>query len=367
MNRTSAHAQLAPHCRSWTHWLLLAVLLLLLAACGGQQNSGSSSIAPTAAAVAPTNAPAPTAAQAAASAPAPSAASAATAAPVATAATEPTAAATGKPVKVVTTMSILADMVKHVGGDRVEAENIIPIGAGPEDYQPTPRDAQKIAGADIVFYNGHGLEEWISDLFKSAAKPDQPQIAVSEDLQAVDVGSEDFKEGNPHFWMSAAYGAKYVEKIRDGLIQIDPAGKDTYTMNADAYIKQLMDLNAELKQQAETIPQAECKMVTNHDAFSYFAKEYGFTIVGNILGNPEAELSAGDLAKLATAIREQKVKAIFSESQFNPKVAKTLADEAGVQVVADLYTDTLGDASSGVTSYVDMLRFDMKTIVDALK
>src|SRR6266540_5865712 len=190
MNRTSAHAQLAPHCRSWTHWLLLAVLLLLLAACGGQQNSGSSSIAPTAAAVAPTNAPAPTAAQAAASAPAPSAASAATAAPVATAATEPTAAATGKTVKVVTTMSILADMVKHVGGDRVEAENIIPIGAGPEDYQPTPLDAQKIAGADIVFYNGHGLEEWLDDLFKSAA-----------------------------------YGAKYVEKIRDGLIQADPAGK----------------------------------------------------------------------------------------------------------------------------------------------
>jgi ABC-type Zn uptake system ZnuABC Zn-binding protein ZnuA len=361
MNRTSAHAQLAPHHRSWTHWLLLAVLLPLLAACGGQQSSGSSSTASTTPALAPTNAPTPTAAPVATSAAAP------TAAPMATAASEPTAAATGKSVKVVTTMSILADMVRHVGGDRVAAENIIPIGAGPEDYQPTPQDAQKIAGADIVFYNGHGLEEWISDLFTSAAKPGQPQIAVSDGLQAVDVGSEDFKEGNPHFWMSAAYGVKYVEKIRDGLIQADPAGKDTYTTNADAYIKQLMDLNAELKQQAETIPQTERKMVTNHDAFPYFAKEYGFTIVGNILGNPEAELSAGDLAKLTTAIKEQKVKAIFSESQFNPKVAKTLADEAGVQIVADLYTDTLGDASSGVTSYVDLLRFDMKTIVDALK
>jgi ABC-type Zn uptake system ZnuABC Zn-binding protein ZnuA len=349
MNRTSAHAQLALHHRSWTYWLLLALLLPLIAACAGQQSSGSSSTAPTAAAVAPTNAPAPTAA------PAP------TSAPV------PTAAASGKTIKVVTTMSILADMVKHVGGERVEAENIIPIGAGPEDYQPTPQDAQKIAGADIVFYNGHGLEEWISDLFTSAAKPGQPQIAVSDGLQAVDVGSEDFKEGNPHFWMSAALGAKYVEKIRDGLIQVDPAGKDAYTTNADAYGKQLLDLNAELKQQAETIPQAERKMVTNHDAFPYFAKEYGFTIVGNILGNPEAELSAGDLAQLVQKVRQEHVKAIFSESQFNPKVAKTLADEAGVQVVADLYTDTLGDASSGVTSYVDMLRFDMKTIVDALK
>jgi ABC-type Zn uptake system ZnuABC Zn-binding protein ZnuA len=320
---------------------LLLALLPLLVACG----AASSVTGPTTAPAAPS----------------------ATVAPAATAASRPTAAATGKIVKAVTTMSILADMVKNVGGDRVEAENIIPLGAGPEDYQPTPQDAQKIAGADIVFYNGHGLEDWLDDLLKSASKPGQPIIAVSDGLQAVDVGSADFKEGNPHFWMSAIYGAKYIEKLRDGLIQIDPTGKDTYNKNADAYMKQLMDLNAELKQQAETIPQAERKMVTNHDAFPYFAQEYGFTIVGNILGNPEAELSAGDLAKLTTAIREQKVKAIFSESQFNPKVAKSLADEAGVQVVADLYTDTLGEASSGVTSYMDMLRFDMKTIVDALK
>ncbi len=290
MIRTPAHAHRALRSRAWAHWLLLALLLPLIAACG----SSSAATAPTAAPAAPT--------------------------------------AAGKTIKAVTTMSILADMVKHVGGDRVEAENIIPIGAGPEDYQPTPLDAQKIAGADIVFYNGHGLEEWLDDLFKSAA-----------------------------------YGAKYVEKIRDGLIQADPAGKDTYTTNADAYIKQLIDLNAELKQQADALPAAERKMVTNHDAFPYFAKEYGFTIVGNILGNPEAELSAGDLAKLTTAIKEQKVKAIFSESQFNPKVAKALADEAGVQVVADLYTNTLGDTSSGATSYVDMLRYDMKTIVEALK
>src|SRR5262245_61711321 len=191
-----------------------------------------------------------------------------------------------KTIKVVTTMSILTDMVKNVGSDRVMVENIIPIGAGPEDYQPTPRDAQTIAEADIVFYNGHGLEEWLGDLFKSAAKPDQPQIAVSEGLQAVDVGSTAFKEGNPTFWPGAAYGAKYVEKIRNGLIQVDPAGKDTYTSSANAYISQLLDLNAELKQQAQSLPTERRKLVTNHDAFPYFALEYGFTIVGNLLGNP---------------------------------------------------------------------------------
>jgi ABC-type Zn uptake system ZnuABC Zn-binding protein ZnuA len=320
MARSQAHLH-RPHLRLATRQWSLLVLVALLTACGTQV----------------ANPPAPTAVPAA------------------------------RVVKVVTTMSILTDMVKNVGGERVETENIIPIGAGPEDYQPTPQDAQKIAAADIVFYNGHSLEEWLGDLFKSAAKPGQPQIAVSEGLQAVDIGSADFKEGNPHFWLSAAFGANYVEKIRDGLIQVDPSGKDSYTTNAAAYVKQLLDLDAELKQQAETLPADARKLVTNHDAFPYFAQSYGFTIVGNILGNPDSELSAGDLAQLAEAIKQQHIKAVFSESQFNPKISQTLADEAGVRVIADLYTDTLGEAGSGVTSYVEMLRYDMKTIVDALK
>src|SRR4051812_35896237 len=126
-------------------------------------------------------------------------------------------------------------------------------------------------------------------------------------------------------------------------------------------------LNEALKQQAATIPPADRKMVTNHDAFPYFAQEYGFTIVGNILGNPESEPSAGELAKLVQAIKAQHVKAVFSESQFNPKRTKTIADEAGVTIVSNLYTDTLGDAGSGVTTYIDMLRYDMQEVVEALK
>jgi len=276
-------------------------------------------------------------------------------------------ASTNAPTKVVTTMSILADMVTNVGGARVAAENIIPLGAGPEDYQPTPADAQKIAAATIVFYNGHGLEEWLADLFASAAKPGQPQIAVSDQLPAIGVGDAGFKEGNPHFWMSAALGAKYVERIRDGLIGVDPAGKDVYTQNAAAYIKQLLDLNAELKQQAATIPATNRKMVTNHDAFPYFAQEYGFTIVGDVLGNPASEPSSGDLATLVQHIKAEHVKAVFSESQFSPKLTQTIADEAGVKVVTNLYTDTLGDSGSGVTSYIDLLRYDMQEIVESLK
>jgi zinc/manganese transport system substrate-binding protein/manganese/iron transport system substrate-binding protein len=280
------------------------------------------------------------------------------------------AAAGGEParrqIRAVTTMSVLADMIQQVGGERVLAENIIPVGAGPEDYQPAPQDAQKIAEADIVFFNGHGLEGWLEDLFASAGKPDQPRVEVSAGLQAVGVGGEEFKEGNPHFWLSAAYGGKYAERIRDGLIAVDPDGKATYEANASTYIAQLSALNAELKQQAATIPEASRKLVTNHDAFPYFAQEYGFTVVGDILGNPESEPAAGDLARLAQEIKAQNVKAIFSEAQFSPRLIETISQEAGVQVVANLFTDTL-DPEAGVGTYVDLLRYNMRTVVEALK
>jgi ABC-type Zn uptake system ZnuABC Zn-binding protein ZnuA len=281
-------------------------------------------------------------------------------------ASAPAAAPAAHTIRAATTMSVLADMIRRVGGERVQVTNIIPVGAGPEDYQPSPDDARALAEADIVFYNGHGLEEWLADLLHNAARPGQPQVAVSEGLPALGANDE-FREGNPHFWMSAALGARYLEKIRDGLIGIDPDGRATYTANAAAYSKELLALNEELKQQAAALPPESRKIVTNHDALPYFAQEYGFTIVGNLLGSAESEPSAGDLVALVQQIKAQNVKAVFSESQFSPQLTATIAREAGVKVVANLYTDTLGEAGSGVASYADMLRYDMRTIVDALQ
>jgi zinc/manganese transport system substrate-binding protein/manganese/iron transport system substrate-binding protein len=269
-------------------------------------------------------------------------------------------------LSVITTMSVLIDMVAQVGGERVAARNIIPVGAGPEDYQPTPQDAQAIAEADIVFYNGHGLEQWLDKLFESAGQPGQPRVAVSDGLPAIEASAA-FAGGNPHFWLSAALGAKYVEKIRDSLIQIDPGGKGNYQTRAGAYIGELLQLDAELKEQAESIPAERRKIVTNHDAFPYFAQEYGFTIVGNLLGSAETDLSAGDMAQLVEQIEQQHVRAIFAESQFSPRLTQALADEAGVTVIATLYTDTLGAPGSGVDTYADMLRYDMRVIVGALR
>ncbi len=315
--------------------LVLALIVPLLAAC-----AGGTATAPTSAPAAPATAAAPIAG---------------------------TPEAVGAKLRAVTTMSVLADMIGRVGGDRVLAENIIPVGAGPEDYQPTPEDAQKIARADVLFFNGFGLEEWLADLFESAGKPGLPQIEVARGLVPLGVGDEEFAEGNPHFWLSAENGARYVANIRDGLIQIDPAGKDVYTGNAERYIAELTALHTELKRQADTLPTAERKIVTNHDAFPYFAAAYGFAVVGNVLGNPEAEPSAGEVAELVQKIKAEQVKAIFSEAQFSPRLTQTIADEAGITVISNLYTDSLGDSGSGVTSYADMLRYNMRTIVEALK
>ncbi len=281
-------------------------------------------------------------------------------------------------IRVVTTMSILADVIKQVGGDRVIVDNIIPLGAGPEDYQATPGDSQKIADANIVFFNGHALEEWLEPLFENAGGSEQPRVELSAGfvaLEADHAGEEHadeehsdehaHEEGNPHFWLDPTYVMSYTVTIRDQLSAIDPSGKAVYAANAESYLGQLEALDQELQGLAAQIPVERRKLITNHDAFPYFAKRYGFEVAGVLLENPEAELSAGDLSTLIESVKASGVPAIFSESQFNQKTAELLADEAGIKTIAVLYTDTLG--SETATSYIDMMRYNMNTIVAALK
>ncbi len=274
--------------------------------------------------------------------------------------------ASGVTLRAVTTMSVLADVIRQVGGERVAVQNVIPLGAGAEDYQPTPQDAQVIARADVLFFNGHGLESWLDDLFESAGKPGLRRVELSAGLPALDVDGAAFQGGNPHFWLNPQHVISYVAVIRDTLGALDPAGTADYTARAARYTAELQALDSEIAAQIATIPAADRKMVTNHDAFPYFAQRYGLTVIGNILGNPEAEPAAGDLAALVQRLRAAQVKAVFTESQYSPKLVQTIAAETGISVVANLYTNSLGsDAATG--SYVAMMRYDVATIVSALR
>ena len=273
----------------------------------------------------------------------------------------PAPAASGK-LQVVTTMSILEDMISRVGGDQVEVRNVLPPGAGPESYQPRPGDAAAIAAAQIVFFNGTGLEDWIEDLFATAGGADQPRISLSEGLPAIGA-NEEFSSGNPHFWLDPRYGMRYVERIRDELSSVDPEHAETYHANANAYLQELRALDARLLEQANTIPPEQRKLITNHDAFPYFAQRYGFEVIGTILPSADAGLSAGQVKHLVDLIKAENVRAIFAESQFRPEITRQLAEDAGVETVATLYTDTLGEQAP---TYVAMLEYNMAQIVSAL-
>jgi ABC-type Zn uptake system ZnuABC Zn-binding protein ZnuA len=182
-------------------------------------------------------------------------------------------------------------------------------------------------------------------------------------------GGHHHESGDPHFWLDPLSVVKYVENIRDGLIAADPDGKDIYTRNATAYIAQLTDLDAWIKQQVSVIPEERRLIVTNHESFGYFADRYGFQIIGTIIPSVStgSSPSAQQMARLVDHIRETGAIAIFLETGSNPQLAEQIAQETGIKVVSDLYTHSITAASGKAPTYIDMMKYNVNAIVEALK
>jgi manganese/iron transport system substrate-binding protein len=176
-------------------------------------------------------------------------------------------------------------------------------------------------------------------------------------------------EGDPHFWLDPTLVVKYVENIRDGLSQADPDGSKTYAANAEAYIKQLQELDKWIAEQVKGVPDKNRQLVTNHESLGYFADRYGFQVVGTIVPSvsTSASPSAQQLARLSNAVKKAGVKAIFLETGSSSQLAKQLAQEAGVKVVTELYTHSITDAKGAAPTYIDMMKYNVKTMVEALK
>ncbi len=258
--------------------------------------------------------------------------------------------------QVLTTTTILADMAKQVAHDRVTVGSIVPAGVHVEEYEPRPDDAKRMSEAKLVITNGLDLDKWVEPLLRNT-KAGTPVVTVTDGLRDID--------GNPHMWFDPERARQYVEKIRDGLIALDPAGRDAYTANAKAYSDQLVSLDAELKTKIATIPADRRRLVTSHDAFPYFAEAFGFEIVGFAQPEPDKMPSAGELAGLIDKVKAAKVPAIFSEAGVSPQLAETIAKETGAKVITDLPTDSLLDKPAD--SYVGMMRVVVDKIVAALK
>jgi len=270
----------------------------------------------------------------------------------------------GEKVRVSATTSVIQDLVRHVGGDRVEVTSIVPVGGSPETFQPSPRDAGRISESWVVLENGLGLDTWVEALVESAGNEEQTVVELSEGLEPLEGEEPEHAEGNPHFWLDVANARYYVERIRDTLVEVDPEGAEEYEANAEEYLAELEELDNYVRERAQSIPEERRKLVTFHDAFPYFAEAYGFELVDVILQNPDAKPSSREVAEVVRRIEEEDVPAVFTEPQFNIRLAETIAEEADVEVY-ELYTDTLVDEDAGDT-YEDMMRTNIDRITEAL-
>lgn len=277
-------------------------------------------------------------------------------------------AAAQEKLKVVATFSILADLVRNVGGERVEMKTLVGPNADAHVYSPTPTDAKAIADARLVFVNGLGYEGWITRLVQSAAGK-APIVVASKGVKPRRMGAAAQDHGHdadPHTWQSVGNAKIYVGNIRDALGAADPAGRDVYAANASAYLETLDALEQEIRGTVAKIPPAQRKIITTHDAFGYFQQAYGIAFVAPQGVSTESEASARDVAAIIRQVRQQKIPAVFLENVTDPRLVKRIAEETGAKIGGTLYSDALTDAGGPAPSYVALMRHNVKTLAAAL-
>ena len=267
-------------------------------------------------------------------------------------------------IDVVATTTVFADLVRQVGGDRVAVSSLVPKGGDVHTFDPKPSDIERVAGVELVVMNGLGLDDWLTKYVANSGTTANV-LKLGEGLDGVAYLKGEDGATNPHVWMDVANARQYVARIRDGLSKVDPADVTAFADNARQYDKQLATLDASIRADLAAIPVDQRKIIAYHDAFPYFAAAYGLQVVGTVVPSPGQDPSAGNMANLVKVIRDQHVRAIFTEAQFSPKLVQQIGDETGAKVEGNLYDDTLGDPP--VDSYVGMMRWDADRVVAALR
>lgn len=284
------------------------------------------------------------------------------------AAQEPQAkrAATKNAVTVVASFSILADLVRNVGGERVVVSALVGPNGDAHVYEPTPADSKRIAVATLVVVNGLGYEGWIDRLIAASGSKAPVVVASAGVTPRAGEGEHGHAAEDPHAWQSVADAKRYVANIRDALIRIDPPGRDLYAANAASYIATLDALDAEIRRTLATIPADRRRVITGHDAFGYFGDAYGIAFLSPQGVSTEAEPSARDLARLITQIRAEKISAVFLENVIDPRLVRQIARETGVRIGGTLVSDALTGPGGPAPTYVALMRHNARTLAAAL-
>jgi zinc/manganese transport system substrate-binding protein len=270
-------------------------------------------------------------------------------------------------IKVASFSTVLSEITQKVGGKNVAVTSLIKPGQDPHEYQLTPGDLTAATAADMVFLSGKGMEASYLENLRDALPKRVEVLAVGEELPGLGKGAVEGKEAteDPHWWNSVSEAEKATAIVRDALIRLDPAHTADYQAGAQAYLAELKELDLWAKRKIAELPRDRRKLVTSHDAFQYFAKEYGFQI-DSIEGlTTDQEPSVSHVSALIAEIKKQGVKAIFLENTLNPKVSAEITRESGAKIGGTLYADGLGPGEG--ETYAGMIRHNVNTIVDALK
>lgn len=277
--------------------------------------------------------------------------------------------------QVVTTHTVLADLVSVVAGERAEVKCLLPVTLDPHSYEPKPADIRLLSRADLVVINGFGLEPWAEKVIANSgfhgalikAAEGAPHLLKSDPSSETEEMSHPQGHYDPHAWHDPENVKHYVAAIRDALSKISPENAAEFQANTASYSEKLDALNREAQAQFATIPPDQRKLVTSHDSLRYLAAAYGLSIRAVAGSRPDQEPSARQLAQLIASIRREHVRAVFFEATTNPKLAELVAREGNVRVVEQLYTDSLGAPGSLGATYLEMFRANVETIVRALK
>ncbi|MDU5472444.1 MULTISPECIES: metal ABC transporter substrate-binding protein [unclassified Pantoea] len=271
-----------------------------------------------------------------------------------------------KTVNVVASFTVLADIVKQVGGEHVNVKSLVGPNGDPHTFEPTPQDSQALASADLVFVSGLGLEGWM-DRLVSASGYKGDAVVASRGVATRRMEEEGKTVTDPHAWNSMQNGVIYAANVMNALIKADPQDADAIRRSGEKYIQQLQTLDGWAKSAFAAIPAAKRKVLTSHDAFGYFGQRYGVTFLAPVGFSTEAEASASEVGGLIQQLKAEHIHSYFIENQTDPRLVKQIASATGAQPGGELYPEALSQPSGPAPTYVAAFRHNVEAMIRSMK
>lgn len=274
-------------------------------------------------------------------------------------------AASAKTIDVVASFSVLADVVKNVGGEHVNVKSLVPPNGDPHVFEPSPDDAKAVKAAAVTFISGDGLENWFERVAKAAGSTEKP-VVVSAGIKTHSLEEDGKKVTDPHVWNSVPNVLIWVASIEKALAKADPEDAAAFKANAERYTKELKELDASIRTKISAVPKDKRKVLTSHDALGYYGSEYGVTFLSPLGVSTETEASAADVAKLIDQIKKEHIKVYFIESSNDPRLVEQIAKATGAQPGGELYPESLSAADGPVPTYVKLMQYNTDKIFSAI-